>query len=53
MIRRSSGEQAAIYIRGLIFQGRLRQGDRVPQDEIARTLGVSRIPVREALLSLE
>lgn len=53
MVRRSSGEQAALYIRRLIFDGRLRQGDRVPQDDIARTLGVSRIPVREALLSLE
>ncbi|WP_103935933.1 GntR family transcriptional regulator [Thermomonospora echinospora] len=53
MVRRSSGEQAALYIRRLIFEGQLRQGDRVPQDEIARALGVSRIPVREALLSLE
>ena len=53
MVRRSSGEQAALYIRRLIFDGHLRQGDRVPQDEIARTLGVSRIPVREALLALE
>jgi DNA-binding GntR family transcriptional regulator len=51
--RRSSGEQTALYIRRLIFDGTLRQGDRVPQDEIARALGVSRIPVREALLSLE
>ncbi|OLT31145.1 hypothetical protein BJF79_09135 [Actinomadura sp. CNU-125] len=31
----------------------MRQGDRVPQDDIARALGVSRIPVREALLSLK
>lgn len=53
MVRRSSGEQAALYIRRLIFDGHLRQGDRVPQDEIARALGVSRIPVREALLALE
>ncbi|MBG6089092.1 GntR family transcriptional regulator [Actinomadura viridis] len=53
LVRRSSGEQAALYIRRLIFDGRLRQGDRVPQDDIARALGVSRIPVREALLSLE
>jgi DNA-binding GntR family transcriptional regulator len=51
--RRSSGEQTELHIRRLIFDGRLRQGDRVPQDEIARALGVSRIPVREALLSLE
>lgn len=53
MIRRSTGEQAAQYIRRLIFEGRLRQGDRVPQDDIAAALGISRIPVREALLSLE
>jgi DNA-binding GntR family transcriptional regulator len=53
LVRRSSGEQAALYIRRLIFDGRLRQGDRVPQDDIAQALGVSRIPVREALLSLE
>ncbi|RAY16572.1 GntR family transcriptional regulator [Actinomadura craniellae] len=53
MVRRSSGEQVALYLRRLIFDGRLRQGDRVPQDEIARTLGISRIPVREALLTLE
>ncbi len=52
-VRRSSGEQAALYIRRLIFDGVLREGDRVPQDAIAKRLGLSRIPVREALLSLE
>jgi DNA-binding GntR family transcriptional regulator len=31
----------------------LKPGQRVPQDAIARTLGVSRIPVREALIALE
>ncbi len=51
--RRSSGELAALYIRRLIFDGVLREGDRVPQDAIAERLGLSRIPVREALLSLE
>jgi DNA-binding GntR family transcriptional regulator len=51
--RRSSGEQAALYIRRLIFDGVLREGDRVPQDAVAERLGLSRIPVREALLSLE
>jgi len=53
MIRKSSGEQAAVHIRRLIFDGELRPGDRVPQDEIAHTLGISRIPVREALIALE
>ncbi|MBO0729938.1 MAG: GntR family transcriptional regulator [Acidimicrobiaceae bacterium] len=51
--RRSSGEQAARYIRRLIFDGVLRPGQRVPQDLVAQTLGVSRIPVREALIALE
>jgi DNA-binding GntR family transcriptional regulator len=53
VVRRSSGEHAALYIRRLIFDGVLRQGDRVPQDAIAERLGLSRVPVREALLSLE
>jgi DNA-binding GntR family transcriptional regulator len=51
--RRSSGEQVALYIRKLIFDGELRPGMRVPQDKVARQLAVSRIPVREALISLE
>lgn len=51
--RRSSGEQAARYIRELIFEGRLAPGSHVPQDEIANELGMSRIPIREALITLE
>jgi DNA-binding GntR family transcriptional regulator len=52
-VRRSSGDQAALYIRQLIFDGQLRPGDRVPQDEIADALRMSRIPVREALIGLD
>ena len=51
--RLSSGDHAALHIRRLIFDGELRPGVRVPQDEIAQTLGISRIPVREALIALE
>jgi DNA-binding GntR family transcriptional regulator len=40
-------------VRRLIFDGVLKPGQRVPQDAIAQTLGVSRIPVREALIALE
>jgi DNA-binding GntR family transcriptional regulator len=40
-------------VRSLIFEGELRPGMRVPQDAIAQDLGVSRIPVREALIVLE
>jgi DNA-binding GntR family transcriptional regulator len=53
IVRLSSGEQAALYMRELIFDGHLHPGSRVPQDEIAHALGVSRIPVREALIALE
>lgn len=52
-VRRSSGEHAAVYVRRLIFDGRLRPGERIPQELIAQALGVSRIPVREALIALE
>jgi DNA-binding GntR family transcriptional regulator len=43
----------ARYVRKLIFDGRLEAGQRLPQDEIAQAVGVSRIPVREAIISLE
>jgi DNA-binding GntR family transcriptional regulator len=51
--RRSSGSQAAEYIRRLIFDGDLRPGERIPQDSIAEVLSLSRIPVREGLIALE
>jgi DNA-binding GntR family transcriptional regulator len=36
-----------------IMSGRVRPGDRIKQDEICQRLGVSRLPVREALITLE
>ena len=51
--RRSSGDLVAVHIRSMIFDGELRQGDRMRQDDIARRLGVSRIPVREAIIALD
>jgi DNA-binding GntR family transcriptional regulator len=53
IVRTSSAEHIALHIRTLIFDGVLRPGMRVPQDAIAQDLGVSRIPVREALIVLE
>ena len=53
MDRRSSGDLVVVHIRSLIFNGELRQGDRMRQDEIAQRLGVSRIPVREAIIALD
>jgi DNA-binding GntR family transcriptional regulator len=40
-------------LRDAILDGRLEQGERVNQDRVARELGVSRTPVREALRWLE
>lgn len=51
--RKSSGQQVSLYIRRIVFDGVLLPGDRVPQDAIAFHLGLSRVPVREALLSLQ
>jgi DNA-binding GntR family transcriptional regulator len=53
LVRTSSADHIALHIRTLIFDGVLRPGMRVPQDAIAEDLGVSRIPVREALIVLE
>jgi DNA-binding GntR family transcriptional regulator len=53
LVRTSSAEHIAQHIRSLIFDGDLLPGTRVPQDAIAEELGVSRIPIREALIALE
>ena len=53
VVRKGSGEQAAAYIRQLIFDGQLQEGMRLPQDEVAKAVGVSRIPIREAIIALE
>lgn len=43
----------AARIRDLIFSGQLRPGVKIDQDDIASQLGVSKLPVREALIALE
>lgn len=50
---RSSVEQASNYLKQLIFEGELERNSRVPQDDVADALGLSRLPVREAVLILE
>ena len=51
--RPSLKDAAAAYIRDLIFNGHLLPGERIDQDAVAETLGVSKLPVREALITLE
>jgi DNA-binding GntR family transcriptional regulator len=43
----------ASHIRDRILSGSLRPGAKIDQDALAETLGVSKLPVREALISLE
>lgn len=52
-LRSNLSADVAEHIRELIFNGRLAGGERIWQDEIAEELGVSRLPVREALISLQ
>ncbi len=51
--RPSLKQEAANYIRDLIFSGTVRAGERLDQDGIAAALDVSRLPIREALITLE
>lgn len=51
--RQSVSFEVAEHIRERIFTGELGFGSKVPQDAIAEELGVSRLPVREALVALE
>ena len=51
--RPSVSEVVADHIRRQVFFGELADGQRVPQREIAEILGVSSVPVREALAGLQ
>ena len=53
IVRQKTSSAVVDYVLEELFDGRLRSGDRIDLDEIGSTLGVSRIPVREALLILE
>jgi DNA-binding GntR family transcriptional regulator len=41
------------YVLEQLFSGALRSGDRIDQDQLGEALGISRLPVREALVILE
>ena len=53
MRRGNLADEVADHIRDSILTGRLRPGTRIDQDAIAKDMGVSRLPVREALISLD
>lgn len=41
------------HVVNLVLTGKLRSGDRVDRNEIAQELGVSRVPIQEAVVQLE
>jgi DNA-binding GntR family transcriptional regulator len=45
-------DTAATYLREQILTGRLTPGTKIDQDEVSEALGMSRLPVREALIEL-
>lgn len=49
----SSAERAYDHVKSGILSGALDGGDRLPEDAIAASLGISRTPVRDALRRLE
>lgn len=53
LARGNMNQAVADHVRKLIFSGLLKPHERIPQDEIASALGVSRLPVREALFMLQ
>jgi DNA-binding GntR family transcriptional regulator len=53
-IKRTKTSNAVVdYLLEEIFEGRLRSGERIDLVEVSEALGVSRSPVREALVILE
>lgn len=52
-LTRSASAVATELIREAIVDGRLEPGRRLKEEELARELGISRTPVREALLVLQ
>jgi DNA-binding GntR family transcriptional regulator len=50
---RNASVAATELIREAIIEGRLEPGRRLKEEELARELGISRTPVREALAQLE
>ena len=51
-LARTATQRATNYVRRLIVDGVLKPGTRVPQEDIAEVLKMSRNPIREALISL-
>lgn len=52
LLNENLAHKVANLIRHAILTGELKSGEKIPQDELADAYGVSRMPVREALVIL-
>jgi DNA-binding GntR family transcriptional regulator len=52
-IRTKTSAAVVDYVLEQLFTGGLSSGDRIDQDQLGEALGISRLPVREALVMLE
>jgi DNA-binding GntR family transcriptional regulator len=46
-------DQVVAFILNQVLTGKLRTGDRIDRNEIASELGISRVPIQEAIVQLE
>ena len=53
LLVRNASVVATELIREAIVDGRLEPGERLKEEELAREMGISRTPIREALLMLQ
>src|SRR3954469_5815073 len=53
VVRRALTDQVLTTLRKAIVSGAFTPGDHVPETRMAEQLGVSRVPVREAMMTLE
>jgi DNA-binding GntR family transcriptional regulator len=53
MLARSAAQEAANLLREAIVDGRLKPGQRLKEKQLAERFGISRTPIREALLLLQ
>lgn len=53
MERQSLADMVASHIKNLILTSKIKGGERILEDAVAKSFGVSRTPIREALRKLE
>ncbi|QPC42972.1 GntR family transcriptional regulator [Kaustia mangrovi] len=52
ILRKTLHEELAALLRNMIVEGELRPGERIPEQALCERFGVSRTPLREALMVL-